>query len=645
PGPDDLHQPVEPPLREDAGEADEDEILPSGWTTALGDVDLGEPEQEREPEAGPGEPEPEAPEPDAPEPEAPEPEAPEPEAPEPEGVEPGGPEPEGPGLRFTTDPFAEERAAEEASAREAGEAAALFAEEDAEAEVREGAAELSGEEWDRFRDALDAVTFGDEEAPAPATDSDAYTEATARDDVLEPGGHEEDLASYAAEPEEMPGPGEPEERAPAMEAEEGGITLENLRAMPPVYRDLPGPDEGTGEEIGQPPAGVEAGAFEEEEEEEAPSEEDVAAAADRFAEQVRGRTPDEVEEEILADLDRAEEPPRVVRVGPRQPTFEAGDEVSAETPEEELPRRPDRRGVRVGAADPLAAGPSWQEPSAEDIEHEPAGVARAGRNIPLAFITAVGLVALVAISLWIGAGAFAVVAGIVVLLAQGEFYGALVRARYQPATAIGLLFGALVLAAAYLEGEAAMLSMVALSVMFTFLWYMATPARTRRNALANTAMTVLGVVYVPLLAGYALVILSLPEGRLLMLAVIGLAFVNDIAAFLGGFIWGQGGRPLAPTISPRKTWEGLIIGTVVTIVAGALLPTVDVIGTFGRAFAIAATVAVFAPLGDLAESIIKRDLGIKDMGTILPGHGGVLDRIDSVLLSAPAAFYVMRLLF
>jgi phosphatidate cytidylyltransferase len=136
----------------------------------------------------------------------------------------------------------------------------------------------------------------------------------------------------------------------------------------------------------------------------------------------------------------------------------------------------------------------------------------------------------------------------------------------------------------------------------------------------------------------------IPEiGRSLMLAVLGLTFLYDISAFAGGSFFGS--RPLAPTISPRKSWEGALVGSILTLVfAIAIVPNIDPM-SLSRSVGLALVVAVFAPLGDLAESLIKRDLGVKDMGTILPGHGGILDRVDSALFVLPAAYYFFRLIF
>ena len=550
----------------------------------------------------------------------------------------------------------------------------------------EPGAELSGEEWDRFRDALRTVELEDEEGslPIPRGADSFGTVAPPAGEGPSPGesppvepsdvtgtlpaleDEEGELAAEAVGAEDAWLTGEPTgARAGGVgDEEEGGITLDDLEAMPPVYRDLPGPeDEAVGvegpEELAEEPLVPE----------EAPSVEAVEAAADHFAESMR-QTPEDVEEDLLADLDRAEEEPSVIRVGtgeaePLEPSGvsepveagpaevggpgpgELGEDLAAfDVPgaeEEEGPRR-----VRVGAADDLAvAGPSWQEPTSEAVELEPT-VPVAGRNIPAAFITGLVLAVLGVGSLALGRAAFALFAGAIVLLAQGELYASMVRARLQPATAIGLVFGGLTLAAAYLQGEAAMLSMVALSVVFTFLWYMAAPARSRRNVMVSMAATILGVVYAPLFAGYVLVMLAFPfEGRALVIAIVGLAFLFDVVAYAAGA--GFGGsvfrRPLAATISPRKSWEGVLFATVVVLAVSLLLVdgNLETIASSAEAIGLGLVVAVAATLGDLSESALKRDMGIKDMGTILPGHGGVLDRIDSVLFVAPAAFFFLRL--
>jgi phosphatidate cytidylyltransferase len=239
---------------------------------------------------------------------------------------------------------------------------------------------------------------------------------------------------------------------------------------------------------------------------------------------------------------------------------------------------------------------------------------------------------------------FAIVAGAIVLWAQGELYRALQRHHLQPATALGLASGGLILGAGYFRGEQAMLGMFVLSIAATFLWYMATPPSHRRGTLVNVGVTVLGIAYVPLLAGFAFTMLNLQDGPALVVSVVALTFVYDTAAFVIGSWWGS--RPLAPEISPRKSVEGAVGATLVVIAVsvGAVAAAVEVFEPVSHSVGLALVVSVFAPLGDLAESLLKRDLGLKDMGSVLPGHGGVLDRIDSLLFVAPATFLFLRLI-
>lgn len=396
------------------------------------------------------------------------------------------------------------------------------------------------------------------------------------------------------------------------EAEEYGEREAEEAPTSSGYVELPGEESSIAEPIDE-------GAITEE----PPDLAAVEAAADHFAESVR--------DEVQAGAEEQ----------PAQPTEEVaiaqllGEEGEAlEEPEEP-------RTVRVGAEG--FGGPSWQEPTAIEVGAESERRAP-GRNVPTAFITGVVLAALAVGAILLGPGPFAILAAIVVLFAQGEFYLAMQKRHYQPATALGLVSGALVLGAGYYRGENAMLAIVALSLFATFLWYMTVPPQHRHNIVSNIAITVLGIAYIPLLAAYALALLKLPDGESLTLSIIGLTFVYDTAAFGVGYFWGS--RPLAPNVSPKKSWEGAVGATLVVMAVsvGVVGATVDLLNSVARSVGLAVVVALFAPLGDLAESLLKRDLGIKDMGGILPGHGGVMDRIDSVLFVAPAAFIYLRLI-
>jgi phosphatidate cytidylyltransferase len=481
--------------------------------------------------------------------------------------------------------------------------------------------EMSGEDWEELR-----TRYGPdqpveiEEGPQGEGEPEPYSLL----DQFLPGREAEQAVPPAAGPGPPPAPMEP---SPPSEPGQPSITIDDLRKAPDEYRDLPAAPEDRVEELEVPvasadeePAGVATGPMGEEE----PPAEAVEAAAEHFAESIRqsGELP-------VIEPEQFEAPP---------PGGPEDDDLLVDLERE--PSEP--RTIRVGVTDTV--GPSWQEPTSEDVAVEgEAAPARGGRNVPLAFLTGLVLAIIGVGAVAISKAAFLVVATIVVLLAQLELYTALRRRHFQPAVPLGLVFGALTMAAGYLKGEGAMLAMAPLAIVFTFLWYMAVPAGQRRNLLINVGLTLFPYFYVPFLAGYVMVTLALPGGRVLMLSVLALAVGYDIAAFAIGSLWGS--RPLAPSISPRKSWEGAIGATLVLLLFSvAVLAALDPISTVGNAVGLAIVAAVLAPLGDLGESMLKRDLGVKDIGTIMPGHGGALDRIDSILFVAPAAFYFFRIL-
>jgi phosphatidate cytidylyltransferase len=156
------------------------------------------------------------------------------------------------------------------------------------------------------------------------------------------------------------------------------------------------------------------------------------------------------------------------------------------------------------------------------------------------------------------------------------------------------------------------------------------------------ASTLLAFGYVGLLGGFAGLILRLHDGVGLLLGLVLCAVAYDISGYLAGRRFGR--RHIAPQISPNKTVEGLLAGMGGSVVIGFVL--VGAISPWGHfsALALGVLVAVMAPLGDLCESLLKRDLGVKDLGGLLPGHGGVLDRFDAMLFALPAVYYLIKLL-
>ncbi|MGI9624488.1 MAG: phosphatidate cytidylyltransferase [Acidimicrobiales bacterium] len=231
-------------------------------------------------------------------------------------------------------------------------------------------------------------------------------------------------------------------------------------------------------------------------------------------------------------------------------------------------------------------------------------------------------------------------------LAASEFFVSLRRVGYQPATLLGLTATISLPLGVYWRGEEAIGVVLVITIIFGALWYLVGVSSER--PVPNLGVTVLGVVYIGVLGSYAAVLLDSPDGIGLVLTAIVLAVGYDIGGYVIGRTFGR--SPLSDA-SPNKTVEGLLGGMITTVLVG--LVVVGIIGIdpfsgdpFGTvdAVLVAVAVAVVAPIGDLAESLMKRDLGLKDMGTILPGHGGVLDRFDALLFVFPTVYFMVLLL-
>ena len=167
-------------------------------------------------------------------------------------------------------------------------------------------------------------------------------------------------------------------------------------------------------------------------------------------------------------------------------------------------------------------------------------------------------------------------------------------------------------------------------------------AATQGSATVSVGVTVLGTAWIGLGLGFVLLLRDVPEyGLVASLAVLLAIFADDTAAYFGGRALGR--HKLAPAISPGKTWEGFVFGTLaaVFVVFVALYQDREEFLTIGQSLLLGLVVALAAPLGDLFESMLKRDLGVKDSGRLLAGHGGVLDRIDTILFAFPAAYFVV----
>ena len=222
------------------------------------------------------------------------------------------------------------------------------------------------------------------------------------------------------------------------------------------------------------------------------------------------------------------------------------------------------------------------------------------------------------------------------LIALHEFY---VMARsLRPLVLAGYAGALAALLGAELGGPEWMLGGFILTLLLAFLLYGI--AETRQSATVTMSSTVLGVAWIALGLGHLLLLRDFPEhGRLAVFTVLLAVFADDTAAYLIGRLLGR--HKLAPSLSPGKTWEGFAAGTLAAIaVAFFALYEQDFL-SIPESIALGAAVALAGAAGDLFESALKRDLQVKDSGQLLGGHGGMLDRIDSLLFASVAAFYVV----
>ena len=275
-------------------------------------------------------------------------------------------------------------------------------------------------------------------------------------------------------------------------------------------------------------------------------------------------------------------------------------------------------------------------------EPRPAVVIPSERNLATAVATGVAVAVLALLLFRAGPGPTMFLALGVVVLAAVEVFDVLRRSGYRPATLLGLTATVSVMLAAYSKGETAIPLVLTLTVVCSLLWYLLGVVRARPTV--NVAATLLGFTWVGFLGSFSALLLRLPERR-------GVAFLlgavlATVAYDVGGYFVGSrsGRTPLAPEISPNKTWEGLLGGAAGSVLVSVIITRMVHPWDLGSALALGLVVAMVAPLGDLCESMIKRDLGVKDMGTILPGHGGMLDRFDALLFVLPATYYLVRLL-
>ncbi|MEV4385455.1 phosphatidate cytidylyltransferase [Micromonospora sp. NPDC049580] len=267
------------------------------------------------------------------------------------------------------------------------------------------------------------------------------------------------------------------------------------------------------------------------------------------------------------------------------------------------------------------------------------GTGRAGRNLPAAIGVGLGLGALIVVPLVFYPLAFLPVIAAAIAVGIWEMARAVRRSGAHPPLVPLLAGGVLTIGLAWFAGPDALSLGLLVTVLGTMVWRLGDgPAGFQRDLTAATLIA----VYVPFLGGFAALLAAAPDdGRLRILATLIAVVLSDTGGYAAGVSFGR--HPMAPSISPKKSWEGFAGSVTAAALGSALLLWLmfDVAPWWGAVFGVAVSCA--AVLGDLAESMIKRDLGVKDMSNLLPGHGGLMDRLDSILFAVPTAYLLLAI--
>ncbi len=261
---------------------------------------------------------------------------------------------------------------------------------------------------------------------------------------------------------------------------------------------------------------------------------------------------------------------------------------------------------------------------------------RAGRNLPAAIGVSLGLGAAIIASLFVYRPSFVGIAILAVAVGIYELVTAIRTVEARPPLIPLLVGGVSMDVAAWYRGPGGLVVALLVTVCGLMIWRLADGAA---GYLRDVSASVFVLIYLPLLAGFAVLLTHPDDGAARVLAFIGTVVCSDTGGYATGVLFGK--HPLAPVVSKGKTWEGFVGSVAACCGCGALIMTLTFHEVWWKGALFGLAIVVTATLGDLGESMIKRDLGLKDMGRLLPGHGGIMDRLDSLLPCAAVAYLVL----
>lgn len=293
----------------------------------------------------------------------------------------------------------------------------------------------------------------------------------------------------------------------------------------------------------------------------------------------------------------------------------------------------------------MRAGMREVAPPEQSVEAATRPPSRAGRDVPVALGVGLALATMLAVPLFTVRPIFVAIVAAAAGYGVVELVVALRRTGLRPPLPPLVVGGVVTTAVGYPFGSEAVLGALLVTVGAAVAWRVAQALAAGRGPgdgwlVRDLAAAVFTATYVPFLAGFAVLLAAPSDGPRRVMTFIATAVASDVGGFAAGVLSG-GRHKLAPAISPGKSWEGLAGSLVAGVVAGVCFLGFLLHRPAWEGVAYGLAVVACATLGDLAESALKRDIGVKDMGRLLPGHGGLLDRLDSLLVTAPVAWLLL----